>query len=102
MAMSLAALEILEEAQLPSAHARAIVRALEADSSARLESLATKTDLALLKGELIAFKGEIKGDLAALKGNLRGELVRWIFAVMTGQTAVLTGIMYFLLNQMRD
>ena len=76
MSMSLATLEILEQAQLPPAHARAIARAIEADSGARREDLATKLDLA----------------------ELKGVLLRWTFLAVMGQTAASAGLMYFLLD----
>jgi hypothetical protein len=78
MSMSLAALEILEQADFPPGHARAIARAIEADSTARWETLATKSDLASdigsVKSELVLTKSELKGDIAALRGELKNDL----------------------------
>jgi ribosomal protein L29 len=69
--MSLAALEILEQAQFPPAQARVIARVLEAESVARREDLATKADLAELrqasKAELAEFQQATKAGLADLR-----------------------------------
>jgi hypothetical protein len=72
--MSLAALEILEQAQLPPAHARAIVRAIETDSASRLESLATKSDVASIRSDLALITGELRSDIASLRGELKGDI----------------------------
>ena len=98
--MSITALEILEQSEMPSTHARAIAKAIEADFLHRLDNLATKSDLARLEATT-------KTDLAKLEGNLRVEIrdvksdvVRWVFLAVMGQTALFSGIMYFLLRVM--
>lgn len=90
MAMSLATLEILEQAQFPPAQARALARAFEAESGTKFENLATKSDLAQLEVRLG------KESSAA-----KTESMRWTVLVMSGQTALLAGVMYFLLQNTR-
>lgn len=52
--MSISTLKILEQSQMPPAHARAIAKAIEADFTRRLDNLATKTDLLIFKTDLSA------------------------------------------------
>ena len=140
MAMSLATLEILEEALFPPAQARAIARALETDAGARRGDLATKEDLlstrqALktditdlrheLKEDISELRQELKGDISELRQGLKGgvselrlefksdlsevrhglevkmestktEVVRWVFLAVMGQSALFSGLIYFL------
>lgn len=86
-AMSISTLEILEEAQMPPGHARAIARAIESDFTWRLDNLVTKTDLAKLEADLRVDMRDVKSDV-----------VRWVFLAVMGQTALFSGIMYFLLK----
>jgi len=87
MAMSVAALEILEQAQFSSVQARAIARVLEVESIAHRDELATKADLSRVEARL-----EVRIE------NAKGENMRWTFLVMIGQVTLLAGIMYFLLQ----
>ena len=111
-AMSITALEILEQSEMPPTHARAIAKAIEADFVRRLDHLATKADLAELRADLKSEISDLRTEMAGVKGELRaeirdvraeifdvkGELVRWIFLAVMGQTALFSGIMYFLLR----
>ena len=63
-----------------------------------------------LRGEMDALKGELRGEMGALKGELRGEmgglrgellaamkadkidLLKWIFMLIVGQTALFTAL----------
>jgi len=78
---------VLEQAGLPSKHAHAIAHALEIECAAGHAGLARKVDIADLRAELL-------GMLHAVKG----ELVRWLFLVVLGQTAVLAAGGYFYIN----
>jgi hypothetical protein len=110
--MSLAALEILEEAQFPPAQARAIARVFEAEAAARADQLATKADLAQLEARIdIKFEkfrsefdlklGEIMVQLGVQIEGVKTECVRWTFLAMVGQVSMLAGIMYFMLQHLR-
>lgn len=105
MSMSLAALEILEQAQFPPAQARAIARLFEVESAARNEQFATKSDLDQLESRLEARfdlkLGELRSQLGVQIVGVRTECMRWTFLTMIGQVGLLTGIMYFLLQNLR-
>jgi DNA anti-recombination protein RmuC len=56
------------------------------------------------KSDLAALRTELKGDIAALQVKLeasKAEVVRWVFGVMIGQSALLLSGMYFLLQHAR-
>lgn len=62
-----------------------------------------KGDIQDVGAELKGLRGEIKGDTHGLRVEMHGiksELVRWVFLVVMGQTAVLLGAAYFFLNQL--
>ncbi len=108
MPMQLSSLEVLEQAQFPQAQARAIVRVLEADATARREELATKSDLLVVKNDLLATKNELKNEITHVKHELeltirevKVDMVRWTFSALMGQTLLIMGIMYFLLQNAR-
>ena len=84
--MKTSSLEILEKAELPPGQARAILKVMESELALACESLATKSDLKELKGEVTA---EIRG--------VEGQLSRWVLTCILGQTAVLAGLGCFLL-----
>src|SRR5687767_9450156 len=102
MSMSLAALEILEQAKFPPAQARAIARVFETEAAHRAD-LVTKGDL---KADLAAFV--TKSDWVQLEARLevkiesvKTDCLRWTFLMVIGQMTLLTGIMYFLLQNLR-
>ena len=68
--------KVLEQCGVLPRQAHAIGHAIELECAAGHEALATKVDLA----------------------NLRADLVRWLFLVILGQTAVLTAAGYFCIN----
>lgn len=63
-----------------------------------------------LKADISALRAELKEDISSLRTELKGDinelrvqvqtvkadLVRWVFIAMTGQTAMLLGIVYFI------
>ncbi|MGD1032269.1 MAG: hypothetical protein ABSA05_14135 [Opitutaceae bacterium] len=83
-------LEILEKSQLPTAQAHAILKVMEMEIAAGHDALATKLDVLELKSEL---------------NKVEGSLTRWVLTcVLTcvlGQTAVLAGLGYFVLEHLR-
>lgn len=87
MSMQLSSLEVLEQAQFPQVQARAILRVLEAESAARREDLVTK---GYLREEINRLDVRIE--------SVKADLVRWMFSALAGQTLLIMGIMYFLLQ----
>jgi hypothetical protein len=82
--MKTRSLEILGRSQLPPAQAHAILEVMEmeiADLRAKF-----KTDTADLRAEL---------------HKVEGALSRWVLTCMLGQTAVLAGLGYFVLEHLR-
>jgi hypothetical protein len=104
--------------------------ALEVESMARREELATKADLSELrhatKDDLAEFRRAVNTDLSESRHAVRIELsefrqtvtadlsrlelkiesakaegVRWTFLAVIGQATLLAGVMYFLLQNMR-
>lgn len=53
-----------------------------------------KLGFAQLRNDMLEWKSEIRVEMHAMKA----ELVRWVFTVMLGQTAVLLGGGYFILS----
>jgi hypothetical protein len=110
-------LNILEKGQVPAPKALALAQAIETELGARCETVATKADMAVLgaRCETLATKADVavlgarcetfatKVDLAELRAELhevKSGLVRWIFLVILGQTAVLAGAGYFFIGQL--
>jgi hypothetical protein len=60
---------------------------------AHQEGLATKLDLQELRNAFHAL--ELKME------SIRSEWVRWVFVCTFGQTAILAGVMYFVLTYVR-
>lgn len=96
--MQAESLEILETADLPSAQARAIVRAIEIEITGAKDTLATKHDVLLLRQEMV----EVRHEMAELRGELRAEIhatasstTRQMYMALLGQMAVLLGVAYF-------
>jgi hypothetical protein len=82
--MKTRSLDILEKAELPTAQAHAILKAMELEMASAHESLATRADLVELRADM---RVEIK--------SVEVNLVRWLFTCILGQTAVLAGLGYF-------
>jgi hypothetical protein len=76
MAMSVAVLEILEEAQFPPAQARALTRVLEIEAASHREELATKSDLLATRADIARLQEITKADLAHLRESTRADLDR--------------------------
>jgi hypothetical protein len=83
-------LDILEKSKLQPEQARAILKVMEAEMAIQREDLATKADLRDL-GHALELKMEA----------LRSDLVRWVFVCTFGQTALLAGVVYFVLTFVR-
>lgn len=74
MTMQAESLEVLESAALPSAQARAIVRAIEIELAGAKDVLATKHDIVLLRAEMVEMCANLRSELKSEIGGLRGEL----------------------------
>jgi predicted nucleic acid-binding Zn-ribbon protein len=78
MPMQAESLEVLEKANLPSAQARAIVRAIEIEIAGAADQLATKHDLFMLRHDLrleITDLGvQLRKEIADLRDELRKEI----------------------------
>jgi hypothetical protein len=95
MPMQAESLEVLEKAEVPSAQARAIVRAIELEIAGAKDTLATKHDFLALKQDLAALwhaiellRAELRGEMTALATNLRGEMTA-LAATMRSEMAAL-------------
>jgi hypothetical protein len=91
MPMQAESLEVLEKADVPSAQARAIVRAIEIEIAGAKDTLATKHDVLMLRHEMAEIRGELKSEIHASASSI----TRQMYASMLGQMAVLLGIAYF-------
>ena len=118
MAVQAASLEVLEQAAVPPAQARAIVQAIEIEIAAAKDTLATKHDILLLRQEIQFLRQEILHELDAKIGSLRNELdaktgflrsefhaamtgnVRHMYGALAGQFALLLGVAYFFVNHL--
>jgi hypothetical protein len=85
--MQTASLDLLEKAKLPPDQARAILKVMEVEFATHRDALATKSDLR-----------EAAHGLELKIETVRSDLVRWVVACTFGQTAILAGVIYFVLN----
>lgn len=106
MNMSIRSLETLEAAHIDPAQARAIVRVLETDSAARLETLVTKSDLLETRSELRDEMRQMDARFTASLGDLQESVIdriqrakdeglRFAFLASLGQIVALVAIIQF-------
>jgi hypothetical protein len=106
-------LEVLENAEVPPAQARAIVRAIEIEIVGVKDTLATKHDILLLRQEMAGLQAKLEGRIVELAATLRSEMsdlggglraeihrsvsgvTRQMYTALLGQMAVLLGFAYF-------
>ena len=81
----LAYIDRLKAAGFAEPQARAMADGLD---QALREEVATKSDLGLLRGEMIGLKGEL---LAAMKAD-KIDFLKWLVMLLVGQTAVFTAL----------
>lgn len=101
MPMFVTALEMLEQAQFAPAQARALVRVLEIEFSRSREDLIKTSDLNLLESRVGTRIAEAATECMRGIAEAKVESMRWTVLMMTGQTALLAGVMYFLLQNSR-
>ena len=72
------------------------------------DTLATKHDLVLLRGEISELRTELKSDMAKLEARLEvkihesaSSITRQMYTAMLGQMAVLLGFAYFFATYIR-
>ena len=81
----LAYIDRLKAVGFAEPQARAMADGLD---QALREEVATKSDLGLLRGEMIGLKGEL---LAAIKAD-KIDFLKWVVMLIVGQTAVFTAL----------
>ena len=125
MPMQAESLEVLENASVAPAQARAIVRAIEIEIAGAKDTLATKHDLLALqqgfevlrrefdalKREFDVLRAEVRGELDKLRSGLDalraevhrsvGGVIRQMYLAILGQMAVLLGFAYFFATHLR-
>ena len=117
--MQAESLDVLEKADVPPAQARAIVRAIEIEIDGARDTLATKQDIHVLRGEMSQLRSELREDMSVLRSDLRQEMAelrgelkaeihgsassvtRQMYAALLGQMAVLLGFAYFFATHVR-
>jgi hypothetical protein len=92
--MKTRSLEILGRSQLPPAQAHAILKVMEMEIAAGHESLATKLDL-------LEVRSELKAEIQKVEGALSRWVLTCVLSCILGQTAVLAGLGYFVLEHFR-
>jgi hypothetical protein len=99
MPMQAESLEILEKASVAPAQARAIVRAIEIEIeiAGAKDTLATKPDVDLLRGEM----AKLGGDLHAEIHRAVSGATRQMYMALLGHMAMTLGFIYFLNTQLR-
>lgn len=91
MAVQAASLEVLEQAAVPPAQARAIVQAIEIEIAGAKDTLATKQDILVLRHELAELRSELRHELDEKIGGLRHELVHQLDEKLGGLRHELAG-----------
>jgi len=79
---------------LPPAQAHAILKVMEMEIAAGHESLATKLDL-------LEVRSELKAEINKVEGALSRWVLTCVLSCILGQTAVLAGLGYFVLEHLR-
>jgi hypothetical protein len=76
MAMQRESLEVLEQANVAPAQARAFVRAIEIELAGAKDTLATKHDIVLLRQDIEVGRAELRREMAQFGAELRGEMAQ--------------------------
>ena len=59
--------------------------------------IATKTDLAVLRGEISELRADLRGEIAQVRGEIKSshaELLRTLFFAMVTSNATLVGLVF--------
>jgi len=90
--MQVESLEVLEQAEVAPAQARAIVRAIEIEIAGAKDTLATKHDVLLLRQESAELRTGLRGEMAALAMELRAEMAALATELRAEMAALATGL----------
>src|SRR6266705_484232 len=104
MSMQAASLEVLEKANLPPLQARAIVQAIEIEIAGARDTLATKQDVVQLRQEMSDMRHGLEIKLEGVRTEIHASassISRQMYAALLGQMAVLLGVAYFFVAQLR-
>jgi len=119
MPMQAESLEVLENADVPPAQARAIVRAIELEITGAKDTLATKHDVLVLRHDVEMFRSDLRAEMTTLAATLRTEMaaqggalraeihasasgvIRQLYVAVLGQIAVMLGLVYFFSTHLR-
>jgi hypothetical protein len=93
--MRVESLEVLENASVAPAQARAIVRAIEIELAAAKDTLATKHDIVTLGAQLRVEIEAVRSDLRSEIHRSMSGVTRQMYMAILGQLAVLLGFAYF-------
>ena len=85
----LAYIDRLKAAGFAEPQARAMADSLD---QAFREEVATKSDIAVLRGEFRTELGALKGELLAAIKSDKVDLLKWVVMLIAGQTAVFTAL----------
>ncbi len=102
--MQAASLEVLEKANLPPLQARAIVQAIEIEIAGARDTLATKQDVVQLRQEMSDMRHGLEIKLEGVRTEIHASassISRQMYAALLGQMAVLLGVAYFFVAQLR-
>jgi len=102
--MQAASLEVLEKADLPPLQARAIVQAIEIEIAGARDTLATKHDVVQLRQEMSDMRHGLEIKLEGVRTEIHAgasSISRQMYAALLGQMAVLLGVAYFFVAQLR-
>jgi len=97
MPMQAESLEVLEKASVAPAQARAIVRAIEIEIAGAKDTLATKRDLDVMRGEIAKLAAELHAEIHRAVGGS----TRQMYMALLGHMAMTLGFIYFLMTQLR-
>jgi len=102
--MQAASLEVLEKADLPPLQARAIVQAIEIEIAGARDTLATKQDVVQLRQDMSDMRRGLEIKLEGVRTEIHASassISRQMYAALLGQMAVLLGVGYFFVAQLR-
>jgi hypothetical protein len=93
----------LTAAGFTDAQAEALTAALKRAVDIDLSDLATKADLAVLRGEFEMLRSELKTELAALRGEVdakieraKNEMIKWVVGMGFAQVAMVVALLRLL------
>ncbi len=92
MPMQAESLQVLENASVAPAQARAIVRAIEIEIAGAKDTLATKHDVLALHHALDVLRAELRGEMTELAAQLRAEMAQLAAQLRAEMAQLATGL----------